>query len=63
MDIKKSGSADKSHGKGPIYTEGSVLNPHDGKFYHVKVQTIEDGDKVYVRAIKSYGRSVQQEIL
>ncbi len=53
-DIKKSGSADKPHGKGPVYTEGSVLNPHDGKYYHVKAQTIEDGDKVYVRAFWGY---------
>ncbi|AIT09153.1 hypothetical protein LO80_03660 [Candidatus Francisella endociliophora] len=48
-DVKKS-SKDKATDKGPVYEKGSVLNPHDGKYYHVKAQTIDSGKKVYVRA-------------
>ncbi|QIW09754.1 DUF2147 domain-containing protein [Francisella sp. LA112445] len=40
----------KASSKGPVYLDGAVLNPHDGKYYHVKAQTIEYGKKVFVRA-------------
>lgn len=48
-DVKKSGKGFDSN-KGEVYEDGSVLNPHDGKYYHVKAQTIENGKRVYVRA-------------
>ncbi|MFT4694122.1 MAG: hypothetical protein ACI8TE_001023 [Francisella sp.] len=46
----KNSSADANDTKGSLYKDGSVLNPHDGKYYHVKAQTIENGQKIYVRA-------------
>lgn len=48
-DVKKKDNS-QSGNKGFEYTNGSVLNPHDGKYYHVKAQTIEDGKRIYVRA-------------
>lgn len=36
--------------KGALYKDGAVLNPHDGKYYRMKAQTIENGQRVYVRA-------------
>ncbi|AXA33710.1 DUF2147 domain-containing protein [Francisella adeliensis] len=36
--------------KGPLYKDGAVLNPHDGNYYHMKAQTIDSGQRVYVRA-------------
>ena len=46
----KNSSAGANDTKGPIYKDGAVLNPHDGKYYHVKAQTIENGQKIFVRA-------------
>ncbi|MED7819443.1 MULTISPECIES: DUF2147 domain-containing protein [unclassified Francisella] len=40
----------ENNSKGPLYANGAVLNPHDGKYYHVQAQTIEYGKKIYVRA-------------
>lgn len=39
-----------SGNKGPLYDGGAVLNPHDGKYYHLKAQTINNGKNIYVRA-------------
>jgi len=36
--------------KGPMYDNGAVLNPNDGKYYHLQAQTLENGDKISVRA-------------
>ena len=36
--------------KGPLFKNGAVLNPHDGRYYHMKAQTIKNGQKIYVRA-------------
>ncbi|MBK2110731.1 DUF2147 domain-containing protein [Francisella tularensis subsp. novicida FSC159] len=49
-NAKKTDNGDPAKGKGPLYTDGAVLNPHDGKYYHVKARTIEYGKKIYVRA-------------
>ena len=46
----KNSNTDKGGTKGPLYKDGAVLNPHDGKYYHMKAQTIENGQRVYVRA-------------
>lgn len=40
--------------KGVMYSDGAVLNPHDGKYYHVNAQTIDNGKKIYVRAFWSF---------
>ncbi|BCD90302.1 hypothetical protein fh0823_04410 [Francisella halioticida] len=48
-NMKKKGS-NKNNSKGPLYMNGAVLNPHDGKYYHVKARTIRYGKKIYVRA-------------
>ena len=46
----KNSSTNSNDTKGPLYKDGAVLNPHDGKYYHMKAQTIENGQKVFVRA-------------
>lgn len=35
-NAKKTDSGDPAKGKGQLYTDGAVLNPHDDKYYHVK---------------------------
>ena len=46
----KKKSSNKNNDKGPLYKDGAVLNPHDGKYYDVQAQTIEASKKIYVRA-------------
>ena len=46
----KKSAANTSDSKGPLYQDGAVLNPHDGNYYHMKAQTVNKGQKVYVRA-------------
>ncbi len=48
-ETKKSDQC-KPGSEGPVYDTGSVLNPNDGKYYHLKAQTLDDGDKISVRA-------------
>ncbi|WP_119327844.1 DUF2147 domain-containing protein [Cysteiniphilum halobium] len=42
-DGKKDGS------EGPLYKDGSILDPANGKIYSCKMQTQENGKKLYVR--------------
>lgn len=39
---------------GPVYDGGAVLDPYDGKYYHMKAQTLDYGKKIYVRAYWGY---------
>lgn len=50
LECQRTYSGDPAKGKGPLYTGSVVLNPHDGKYYHVKALTIKNGKKIYVRA-------------
>lgn len=50
--------------QGPMYDQGAVLNPYDGQYYHLKAQTIENGNKLYVRAYMGWlGRTEYWERL
>jgi len=53
-NVKKSKPSKKA-GEGPLYTDGAVLNPHDGKTYRVKAQVLDYGKTVYVRAYMFFG--------
>ncbi|GAB4222481.1 MAG: DUF2147 domain-containing protein [Francisella sp.] len=49
-NVKKKNNGNPDKGIGPLYQDGAVLNPHDGKYYHVQACTEDYGKKMYVKA-------------
>lgn len=52
--VSQSAKANQKQGYGPVFSNGTILNPSNGKVYDVKLWTKNQGQKLEVRGYEGY---------